>query len=266
MKTIGTHNVLVYRNNDSWRALESELMDRATGYYEGDSRKWVAVDSVTTKIFPEGIPESEIEQWVRSETALLQSAERVYCDGTSRRIMENLEARKKYSYDELEQFLRDAAREVFGIASPKASPAEVYRKIFALLATTAGVQRVQIVLENLADYNPLMIEGFEKGGWYPKDKLVQYAEEFRKLIPSSVIVEFITIADLVTPGEHTVAIAHHHILCASENRSGLHSRSPRVLMPYPEGFISQASSICDIGSAVQGNILDVARRYIKPRK
>lgn len=260
MTTNGTHNVLVYRSNGSWRALEGELMDYATGCYKEGS--WVRADGVTVKIFPEGTSESEIGQWVLSEAATLESAQAVYCDATTRFITQKLDLPRWYRFAVLDYLFSRA----FDDISRNASPAEVYRKIFMLLATTAGVRRVQIVLDNLADYNPLMLEGFEQFG-HSDSQLVRYAEEFRKLIPPSVTVEFIAIAKLTLPDEHAVALVHHHALNTTRNPTGIRSgEHRRLLMPYPKGFIQNAALLCDISSVVRGDILEGVRELLESHK
>ena len=263
MSTERSHNVLVYRDNATWRALAEDLKGHAYLYVAQEGKGTVAADDLIIQVFPEGTPEADIEQWVTAQQEPLRTAKCVHCDGTTRRIMATLNVREvpDASYlGHLDGYYGDAAREVF----KNASPTDVYRKIFTLLVGTASIKRVRIVLDHLADYNPLLLQGFDGTRRPNQDELTRYAEEFKKLIPPVVAVEFIRISNLTPPDEHTVVICHHHALNQLD-LDGVHG-NPRVLMPYPRGLFEKANSLCDISSVAQGDFLETMRKLIRPRK
>ena len=240
---------LIYRNNRIWSALTSELTALAQ-----------ACGTATVKIFKPNTPEQKIKSWIQKNARHIKQANMVFADSTCRRPIVTSRLKKSYDVSNLEDFMKEAADQVFhGV-----SPAETYRQIYARIINTLGVKRVQIVLDNLADYNPLNIREIADNDdlRYDKDALWRYAEEFKKLLPKSVQVEFIRGEKLQLPDKQTLVVVHHHTLNGLKNGEKLR-QSPRLFMPYPKGLIEKAGSICDIGDIAQTDLLEAMRSIIQ---
>ena len=251
-------NLLVYRNNDIWTTLQAELAERVTLYYQdGKTRKGA---TVTQQIFPAGTTEAEIESWVKTNKKSIVTAVRVYCDGTSGRIIDATEVRKLSELFCIDKYLTEAIERVFR----DVPLSEIYRKIFAKVTRCVGIKEIQIVLDAIADYNPLNIPLFKKHTNFeapPRTKEI-YAEEFCKLIPNGVKVSYVdNIYNLTLPNAETLVIVHHHALNKRKDSGDFH-HSPRVLMTYPSGFVEKAAYLCDISTIVKGDVLETARKLI----
>jgi hypothetical protein len=248
-------NILVYRNNNIWESLASDLII------------YVNTGAATTvKVFDAGTPESEIESWVQENAEFIKQAEAVFSDRTCGRtiVTSGLKERSKiFGRWNLELlFMQPSAQKVFrGV-----SPSKIYRQIFTRLVDTLDTKRVQIVLDALVDYNPLALPEFADDITVRNDidALTRYAEEFKRLMPDGVEVEFIRSNELKLPDEQTLVVVHHHTLNRLRNQTEFHN-SPRVLMPYPDGLIKKSSGVIDITDLLQEDFVEAMRLEIQMR-
>lgn len=255
------NNILVYRINSVWASLASELELLAQKYFEWESNQRVAKTGaiVTTKIFAVGTSEAEIYQWTNENREVLSGANKVYCDGTTGRAIVKANARKSYELTELEEYMKKAAENLY----KGYSPAEVYRQVFAALISTLGFKRVQLVLDNITDYNPLVISGIADKPCRDIAVLTRYAEEFVKLLPTRTNFEFVRVSEATPPDEDSLMIVHHHALFRCRQDAEDFLSNPRALMPYPAGLLPKAAKLCDLGHVVKGDILEMMREVMK---
>jgi hypothetical protein len=240
--------ILVYRDNETWRALKAELAQRFGGkFYRAGGM--VDVDQLIVQIFPEGTPEAQIEAWVEENRAMLQAVGRIVADSTVQAALARHKIWSVYNLDQL--FVRAAERLLRGT-----SVHDVYRKVFATLVEKLGIEDVQIVVENVADYNPLGLAGCDRVEAIGDND--RYARAFKDLIPAGVKVRLVRAIQMEVPGVTSLAICHHH--AHGHLTGGASTVHPRVLMPYLKGFIEKASALCDISHVWQGDLLEEVRK------
>jgi len=256
-------NFLIYRNNSLWTALKDDLVFGAS-YCGGNAGKCIPAKpeaDVQVQIFPAGTHESEIELWVNEHREELADSNAVYADNTVMQVIIKAEVPlKRWQSRCIDDYFNKAATRAF----EGKSPTEMYRRIFAELAKNAGIRCIHIVLDALTDYNPLAIVGFDS--YDVRNDVTNlrfYAEKFKELIPSEVVVEFVQVKELGLPDANTAVIVHHHALnTRSDAATALHG-CPRVLMPYPHGLLEKAGKLCDLEEIVRDNLLDGVRECVR---
>jgi hypothetical protein len=264
MTTDRVVNFLVYRDNAFWQMMAEDVLLRAATIEVRVDRKrtYQKVDQLIVHIFPEGTPMADVELWISSHHDDLRAARRVYCDGTVYGVVQSLPYETRPATQHLEHLVEHAVKRIFG----ESAPADIYRDIFTLLVANAGIKCVQIVLDNISDGNPLQLNGFDADcRRYSMEKLMQYAEAFKRLIPSGTEVVFIRAEDLTIPNAETLILGHHHGVGICHRLAEELRPHPRLLMSYASGFIPKASQLCDLSSVVKGDLLGSIRSAIRPR-
>lgn len=252
------NNILIYRDNETWTELAADLRYLASG-------QGTQVPEI--KIFDKTATESDVREWLVANATTVTDAPYVCADGTCSRIILELELKCIFKIINLDDFLGAAADEVFA----EVSPVEIYRQILARLVSTLGIKQVQIVLDAVVDYNPLALPEFSDWDNTRENlaTLERCAEEFAKLVPEGVETKNLRISELEVPSDDTVVLVHHHAL-NQLSRYGKDGRDftscPRVLMPYPKGFVKRTGALCDIDDIVHGDLLETMRRFIRNKK
>lgn len=249
-------NILVYRDNNAWSALRDDLLELASSVIVlGKGRTPRAAEAIV-QVFPAGTTEEEIGKWVSDNCELISQADGIFADATTWSKIVSLGVKKTYEVRCIDEYLTDAADTVFN----GKDPSDVYRQIFALAISAASIKRVRIVIDRVADYNPLHVEGFDGAGG-DLTACTSYAKKFAELVPEGVTTELIQIEELTLPDSDTLVIVHHHALNRRSDGGSFHVSS-RVWMTYPKGFVEGAARLCDISSVVKGDVLETARKLI----
>lgn len=249
-------HILVYRDNSTWSALCGDLLELATSVIVlGKGRTPKAAEAVV-QVFPVATTEEEIGKWVSDNRELISQADGIFADATTQCQIASSGAKQAYQVKCIDKYLAQAADTVF----KGKDPSDVYRQILALAIPAASSKQVRIVIDRVADYNPLHVEGFNDAGG-DLMACTSYAKKFAELVPEGVTTELIRIEELTLPDSDTLVIVHHHALNRRSDGGSFHE-SPRVWMPYPKGFVEKAARLCDISSVVKGDVLETARKLI----
>lgn len=270
------YNVLVYRENQTYRALAEDLKKMArvleveSGWRNGVEFCNATYGEAVVKVFPEGASEKEIEAWLLENRAQVEGAVRFICDTTTSRVAEACDIRLKVYESGYKWFMHNRFEKILGRAveqhCKERSSQEVYRALFALLPG-AGIKRVQIVIEALGDYNPLQIEGVET--WQDqREKLAEdHMQGFMALMPEGMKVERIHIQDLATPDTDTLVMCHHHATSTrgvdGDQMAKIRNGHSHIVEPYLMGLIPDMSKFCDVSSVVEEDIIGSIREYLE---
>jgi len=265
---VNKYNVLVYRNNSTWSALANDLEALAQAQPNRDEKRMIVAQALI-KVFSEHTSEADIAAWLIENAEQINKAGIFYCDQTTSQIAvahrikgyTSTTSGKFYaSHRSLEELVGNVVENrVF----KNRSPAGFYKQVFALLPGV-GVKHVQIVLENIGDYNPLQITEFGEGYRLSEENKKRYATEFAVLMPDSMSVEFVSINDLVLPNNETIVLCHHHAFNdRSEEIKKLQDQHPHLVEPYIARFFYDISCFCNIGSVIDTDILAAVRDSIE---